>query len=38
MSVLYDDVSDGPLNSQKYNSFEIYAVSIRYLCLDITTV
>ena len=30
MSVLYDDnYSDRPLNSQEYNSFEIYAVSIK---------
>ena len=27
MSVLYDDISDGPINSQEYKSFEIYAVS-----------
>ena len=29
MSALYDDVNYGPLNSQEYKSFEIYAVSIK---------
>ena len=28
MSVLYD-VSDGPLNSQEYKSFDIYVVPIK---------
>ena len=30
MSVLYDDdCADGPINSQEYKSFEIYAVTIK---------
>ena len=27
--MLYDDVIDGPLYSQEYKSFEMYAVSIK---------
>ena len=29
MSVLYEWCSDGPLNSQVYKSFDIYAVTIK---------
>ena len=29
MSVLYDQCSDGPINSQEYKSFEIYAVTLK---------
>ena len=29
MFVLYDDVSDGLINSQEYKSFDIYAVAIK---------
>ena len=28
MSVLYDDVQNGPVNIQEYKSFEIYAITI----------
>ena len=36
MSVFYDDASDGPINSQEYKSFEVYAVTIKPW-LNITT-
>ena len=29
MSVLYEDCSDGPINSQEYKSFEIDVVTIK---------
>ena len=32
MYVLYDDRSDGPINSQEYKSLEIYAVTIK-ICM-----
>ena len=34
MSVLYDDVQNGPIHSQEYNSFDIHAVTINISMIE----